>query len=127
METNELKKLIGCDCLVIDPRSKKKEFEPAKIISASFSVQTINRTDEIYEHISFGVELYKLTVTKRNRYGEVYRYNRSFNVSRDRIQIPNVVWQNEQPFCPYCGHEKSFKVATDINSGRICKNPLCKG
>lgn len=89
MDTNDLKRLIGCDCLVIDPRSKKKEFEPAKIISANFSIQKINRTGEIYEHISFGVELYKLTVTKRNSYGEVYEYHRSFNVSGERIQIPS--------------------------------------
>lgn len=90
METNDLKKLIGCDCLVIDPRSKKKEFEPAKIISAHFSINCINRTGEIYEHISFGVELSKLTVTKRNRYGEVYEHHRSFNVNGDRIQIPSL-------------------------------------
>lgn len=89
MDTNDLKKLIGCDCLVIDPRSKKKEFEPAKIISANFSIQTIKHTGEIYEHISFGVELHKLTVTKKNRYGEVYKYHRSFNVSGDRIKIPS--------------------------------------
>lgn len=89
MDTNDLKKLIGCDCLVIDPRSKKKEFEPAKIISAHFSIHTINRTGETYEHISFGVELYKLTVTKRNRYGEVNKYHRTFNVSGNRIQIPS--------------------------------------
>ncbi|NCC88518.1 MAG: hypothetical protein EOM05_11785 [Clostridia bacterium] len=89
MDTNDLKRLIGSDCLVIDPRSKKKVFEPAKIISANYSIQTINRSGEIYEHVSFGVELYKLTVTKRNRYGEVYEYHRSFNVSGDRIQIPS--------------------------------------
>jgi len=89
MDTNDLKRLIGSDCLVIDPRSKKKVFEPAKIISANYSIETINRSGEIYERISFGVELYKLTVTKRNRYGEVYEYHRSFNVSGDRIQIPS--------------------------------------
>lgn len=89
MDTNDLKRLIGLDCLVIDPRSKKKVFEPAKIISANYSVEAINPSGEIYEHISFGVELYKLTVTKRNRYGEVYEYHRSFNVSGDRIQIPS--------------------------------------
>ena len=89
MDTNDLKRLIGSDCLVIDPRSKKKVFEPAKIISANYSIETINRSGEIYERISFGVELYKLTVTKRNRYGEVYEYHRSFNVSGDRIKIPS--------------------------------------
>ena len=88
MDTNDLKKLIGSDCLVIYPRSKKKQFEPAKIISANFSISK-GRTDELYEHISYGVKLYKLTVTKKNRYGEVYEYHRSFNVSGDRIQIPS--------------------------------------
>ena len=89
MDTNDLKKLIGSNCLVIDPRSKKKKFESAKIISATFSIQTINRTGEIYEHVWFGVELHKLTTTKKNRYGEVYEYHRSFDVSGDRIQIPS--------------------------------------
>lgn len=89
MDTNDLKRLIGCDCLVIDPRSRKKEFEPAKIISSNFSIQMIKQTGKIYEHISFCVQLYKLTVTKRNRYGEVREYHRMFNVSGDRIQIPS--------------------------------------
>ena len=29
-------------------------------------------------------------------------------------------------YCPYCGEKKSFVVSTDINSGRVCKNKLCK-
>jgi len=92
MDTNNLKQLIGSDCLVIDPRSKKKEFEPAKIHSANISLQKIAMTGEIFEHISYGVTLYKATLKKRNRYGEEYEYHRSFNVGGDRIQIPH---QNE--------------------------------
>ena len=87
MNTNELKRLVGSDCLVIDPRSKRKEFELAKIISVNFSIQTINSSGEIYEHINFGVELHRLTVSKKNRYGEVYKYRRRFTVSGDRIKI----------------------------------------
>ena len=34
--------------------------------------------------------------------------------------------ENNQLFCGYCGRAKEFKVSTDINSGRICKNILCK-
>ena len=30
-------------------------------------------------------------------------------------------------FCPYCGHKRGYIVTTDINSGKECKNPLCKG
>ena len=30
-------------------------------------------------------------------------------------------------FCPYCGHKRDYIVSTDINSGKVCKNPLCKG
>lgn len=39
----------------------------------------------------------------------------------------NKIKQNaEKLFCPYCGHKKSFVVETDINSGTVCKNILCK-
>ena len=91
MDTNDLKKLIGQDCLVIDPRSKKNQFEPAKILRAIFSINSIkNRSSnalEIYEHISYEVQLYKVTKSKRNRYAETYEYNRCFRVSGDRIKI----------------------------------------
>jgi hypothetical protein len=87
MDTNDLKRLIGSDCLVIDPRSKKKVFEPAKIISANFSISK-GRTEELYEHISFGVVLDKITI-KKNRFRENIEYHRSFNVSGERIQIPS--------------------------------------
>ena len=30
-------------------------------------------------------------------------------------------------FCPYCGYERQLKVETALNSGRVCKNRLCKG
>ncbi len=29
-------------------------------------------------------------------------------------------------FCPYCGYKRDYIVRTDINSGKECKNPLCK-
>lgn len=29
------------------------------------------------------------------------------------------------PYCPFCGHKKEFKVSTDSNSGRVCKNMIC--
>jgi len=87
METNELKKLIGRVCLVKDPRSRKNEFELAEINSVNVSMVKYSRSEEIHEHVSYGVTLKKLTITKRNRYGEVYEYHRSFNVSGDRISI----------------------------------------
>lgn len=87
METNELKKLIGRVCLVIDPRSKKKEFELAEINSVNVSMQKYNGSNEIHEYVSYGVTLKKLTITKRNRYGETYEYHRSFNVGGDRISL----------------------------------------
>jgi len=34
--------------------------------------------------------------------------------------------QKNYLFCGYCGKAKEFKVSTDINSGRTCKNKLCK-
>lgn len=38
----------------------------------------------------------------------------------------NEAERSEQLFCPYCGVKKDFKVSTDINSGRVCKNVLCR-
>ena len=56
------------------------------------------------------------------------------------LDVKEIVWlmkeyQKEQLkvsdvkglFCAYCGHKKDFVVSTDINSGKICKNKLCKG
>jgi hypothetical protein len=33
---------------------------------------------------------------------------------------------NELLFCGGCGEERDFIVETDSNSGRACKNPMCK-
>lgn len=32
----------------------------------------------------------------------------------------------EAKFCGGCGIERTYKVETDINSGKICRNALCK-
>lgn len=85
MDTSEFKNLIGQDCLVIDPRSKKKVFQEAKIKSVCFVVQKFS--DEVYERFDYTVELYKTTYTKKNRYGEEYAYHRQFTVSGDRIRF----------------------------------------
>jgi hypothetical protein len=29
-------------------------------------------------------------------------------------------------YCPFCGNKLTLKVSTDINSGKECKNILCK-
>jgi len=87
MDTNDLKRLIGSDCLVIDPRSKKKEFEPATIIRATYSISRINGTDKTYEHISYDVALKKVSIRKRGFRANI-EYNRGFTVSGDKIQTP---------------------------------------
>lgn len=33
---------------------------------------------------------------------------------------------NDLLFCGGCGEERDFIVETDSNSGRACKNPMCK-
>jgi hypothetical protein len=52
------------------------------------------------------------------------------------LDIKEIVWLmkeyhkeqlKDSDFCAYCGHKKDFVVSTDINSGKICKNKLCKG
>lgn len=85
METNELKKLIGRECLVIDPRSKRKDYESATIMSVNVNISKMRYKDNsIYEHLSYTVELHKLTISKTRWRKE---YHRSFTVSGDRIVI----------------------------------------
>ena len=96
METKELEKRIGQTCEAIDPRSKRKEFEPATIISASFTASRINET-EIFKHISFGVVLHKVTVRKGNRWREKREYHRAVCVSGPNIRF------SDTSICPYCG------------------------
>lgn len=86
METEELKKLVGKECLVIDPRSKTRGFEPATIIGVHFSVQKIWKRDDLYENISYEVKLHRVTVRKK-RFRENIEYNRSFTVSGNRIRF----------------------------------------
>jgi len=83
METNELKKLIGRECVVIDSRSKKKVFETATINSVTWSTRK-SYNGELYDHISYGVTLHKLTIRKNKFFPE---YHRSFDVSGDSIRI----------------------------------------
>lgn len=87
METDKLKELVGRECLVVDPRSKKKQFEPATINGVSWNYDQIYNDGSCREWTGYTVTLHRLTTTKRNRYGETYEYNRSFDVSGDRIKI----------------------------------------
>ena len=86
METNELKKLLKTECLAIDPRSKKREFQPATIISIDINLHSMRRTNEIFEYVRYEVELYKITICKSYR-NENLEYHRSFWVSGDRIKL----------------------------------------
>jgi hypothetical protein len=42
------------------------------------------------------------------------------------LTIPVVVGQSERLFCGECGNKRELIVETDLNSGRVCKNRLCK-
>ena len=42
------------------------------------------------------------------------------------LNIADVVGRSEQLFCGGCGIERELSVLTDINSGRSCKNRLCR-
>lgn len=87
METNELKKLIGQECLVIDPRKKKKEFEPATIKSVNVNISNKYRSDEIIEWVSYGVQLHRLSIRKNKFFPE---YHKCFDVSGERIKLPDM-------------------------------------
>ena len=84
METDDLKKLIGAQCYVIDPRSKRDQWWPATIVGASVSVSYYTNKGEIYEHLHYRVKLDKVTVAKHRWLQE---YHRSFDVGKDKIQI----------------------------------------
>lgn len=86
MEIKDYKELIGKKCLVIDTRSKKKQFEDAVIISISINLNTYNNSSEIYEHISYKVKLCKYTKVK-NKYGEKIEYQRQIYVNGNSIKI----------------------------------------
>ena len=34
--------------------------------------------------------------------------------------------EENHTYCPNCGTKKAFKVETDINSGKVCKNIMCR-
>jgi hypothetical protein len=45
---------------------------------------------------------------------------------QEQLILSGVSQQNELLFCAGCGHKKDLNRYTDINSGRTCKNKLCK-
>ena len=51
-------------------------------------------------------------------------YDCSIKATQQALNIPDV---SKYVFCPYCGMKRDYIVTTDINSGKTCKNPLCKG
>jgi len=51
-------------------------------------------------------------------------FNFGFEEAVKLFTIPVV---SNHVFCPYCGMKRDYVVTTDINSGKACKNPLCKG
>lgn len=80
----ELKALIGTKCMVIDPRSRKKEFEPGTIVEARVNIQGTG--DSQYVAISYEVKLDKLT-TKKSYRNEGYSYHRTVCVGGNRIKL----------------------------------------
>jgi hypothetical protein len=56
-----------------------------------------------------------------------HRRNHIENRCADELlDLFSVVGRSEQLFCFECGNKRELIVETDINSGRICKNRLCK-
>lgn len=88
METDNLTRLIGSECLVIDPRSRKKEYEPARIISVMIQIEK-HPDGSIHEYMNFYVKLEKITISKSKRFSGRDGYHRRVYVSLDRIKLPN--------------------------------------
>lgn len=88
METNDLKKLIGTQCEVIDPRSKNKNFEPAIIYNVTVGINKTPQSDVISERVVFGVRLLKFTKST-SRFNRGMLYQRCFEVSEPRIKLNN--------------------------------------
>ena len=72
---------------------------------------------ESYNYQKIGNDLFNSMIDELKQY----------TIFKKTFNIPDVIQQSEQLFCPYCGHKKSFVVSTDINSGIVCKNRFCKG
>lgn len=83
MQTESLKKLIGKECLAIDPRSRKKEYEAATVIASYWKAQEIG-TSHIIERITFTVRLDRFTTPARKMFSP---YQRVFDVGGDRIRF----------------------------------------
>lgn len=86
METNNIKHLIGSECMVIDPRSRKKEFEPAKIISIMISIEK-HPDGSIHEYMNFYVKLEKITISKSKRFVGRDGHHRRVYASIERIKL----------------------------------------
>ena len=85
-DIEKLKQLIGTQCMVIDPMSKKGIFEPATVKNITIHLER-NYLKQFDTIIRYEVILHKLTRSKKNRYGEIHTYNRNVMVSGDRIKF----------------------------------------
>jgi len=49
-----------------------------------------------------------------------------YELMQKYADLYGVTQQRDLLFCGGCGMERDFIVETDINSGRACKNSMCK-
>lgn len=90
MDTNLLKKYIGLNCQAISPRSRKREYEPATIVGVSVNMRRAFASDEIVERVEFKVKQHRTTYGR-----DLKAYRFSFEVSDDRIILPNIKGESE--------------------------------
>jgi hypothetical protein len=78
------------------------------------------------EYIMFGLLVMIISITRWES-GQILKTLKA-NKKNERkvLNISDAIQQTEQPFCPYCGRKKEFKIYTDVNSGMVCKNRLCQ-
>ena len=61
-------------------------------------------------------------------YGVVVQDETEYLLSTEanRKALFESIAQVDQLFCGECGNKRELKVETDLNSGMVCKNQLCK-
>ena len=87
MELQDYKKLIGKECVVIDPRSKIKNFQPGTILSVRIGIFKIGEEVNVYP--AYEVKLKKLTKSKSRRksYFNDPSYHRVVTVRKNEIKL----------------------------------------
>lgn len=88
MDTEELKKRLGMECMAQDPRSRKepKAFEPCTVVGVKY-IASEGSDGVIYEYIVYNVKMKRKSVS--NTWQGKLEYSRCFNATSDYVKFNN--------------------------------------